>query len=69
MGMKIHQPVKMRKTNRVLGYLYRVVDGRTIQYISFASRVVSISSDKIALATMEELEKEKDRQRAKGLRG
>ena len=69
MDMRALQPVKMRKTNRVLGYLYRVTDDGTIQYVSFSSRVVSISSDKIALATPEELEREKNRQRAKGLRG
>ena len=67
--MKTFQPIKMKKTNRVLGYIYRVTDDGTIQYVSFASHVVSIQVDKIAAATAEELEEEKARQRAKGLRG
>ena len=66
--MKTFQPVKMRNTNRVLGYLYRVNDDGTVQYVSFASHVVSIEADRIALATGEELEQTKASQCAKGLR-
>ena len=67
--MKILQPVKIRKTGRVLGYFYRYCGDGRIQYISFDSNVVAIAESKITAATPQELEAAKAAQRMKGQRG
>ena len=67
--MKSFQALKIKSTGRVIGYLYRVKDDGTLQYISFASSVESIEADKVEPASPTELEATKQRQRETGERG
>jgi hypothetical protein len=67
--MKILQPIKMKSTGRVIGYLYRLLPDGMLQYVSFASSVDSIEAHKVKPATQAELEAAKKAQREAGLRG
>ena len=67
--MKSFQPLKIKSTGRVIGYLYRLRDDGTLQYVSFGSSVDSIEADKVEPATESELEAAKQQQREARLRG